>query len=95
MSTFQKDDIERLSPYVKGFSLMTYDYSDPSRPGPNSPLPWMKACIQSLTPKNSSPIRKKILLGLNFYGYDYSVDGGGPIVGNRYVTTLHFLLLII
>lgn len=55
----------------------------------------MKACIQSLTPKNSSPIRKKILLGLNFYGYDYSVDGGGPIVGNRYVTTLHFLLLII
>lgn len=88
LSTFQKDDIERLSPYVKGFSLMTYDYSDPSRPGPNSPLPWMKACIQSLTPKNSSPIRKKILLGLNFYGYDYSVDGGGPIVGNRYIEIL-------
>lgn len=85
LSTFQKDDIERLSPYVKGFSLMTYDYSDPSRPGPNSPLPWTKACIQTLTPKNSSPIRKKILLGLNFYGNDYSVTGGGPIVGNRYI----------
>jgi len=88
LSTFQKDDIERLSPYVKGFSLMTYDYSDASRPGPNSPLPWMKACIQSLTPKNSSPIRKKILLGFNFYGNDYTVSGGGPIVGNRYIEIL-------
>ena len=33
LSTFQKDDLERLAPYVKGFSLMTYDYSDPSRYG--------------------------------------------------------------
>ena len=31
MSTFQKDDSERLAAHVKGFSVMTYDYSDPSR----------------------------------------------------------------
>lgn len=29
--------------------------------------------------------RKKILMGLNFYGNDYTPDGGGPIVGNQFL----------
>lgn len=28
-------------------------------------------------------VRRKILLGLNFYGNEYSAGGGGPIVGNQ------------
>lgn len=28
---FRKEDAERLAPYVHGFSLMTYDYSNPQR----------------------------------------------------------------
>lgn len=31
LGTFQKEDAERLAPYVKGFSLMTYDYSNAAR----------------------------------------------------------------
>lgn len=36
-----KDDFEKLSQSVDAVSLMTYDYSTPSRPGPNSPLQWV------------------------------------------------------
>ena len=52
------------------------------RPGPNSPILWMKQCVESIDPKSSN--RKKILLGLNFYGNEYSAGGaGGPILGNQ------------
>ncbi|XP_074741427.1 chitinase domain-containing protein 1 isoform X3 [Strix uralensis] len=57
-------------------------------PGPNSPLPWVRACVQVLDP--DSRWRNKILLGLNFYGMDYSALGasGEPILGGRYIETL-------
>ncbi|XP_040984935.1 chitinase domain-containing protein 1 isoform X4 [Aquila chrysaetos chrysaetos] len=57
-------------------------------PGPNSPLPWVRACVQVLDP--DSKWRNKILLGLNFYGMDYSALGasGEPILGSRYIETL-------
>ena len=42
----------------------------------------MRDCIKLLTPKETSPIRKKLLLGMNFYGNDYSPTGGGPITGS-------------
>jgi len=54
------------------------------RPGPNSPVEWIKQCVEVLVPEKSSSKRKKILLGLNFYGNDYNADGGGgPIVGKQ------------
>ncbi|KAG2462532.1 CHID1 protein, partial [Polypterus senegalus] len=58
------------------------------KPGPSSPLPWMRACVQSLDPE--SKWRRKILLGLNFYGMDYSLSAGSidPVLGNRYVEIL-------
>lgn len=65
---FVKDDIELLGPYVNGFSVMTYDYSNIQRPGPNSPLKWVKECVNALVPNPMSPLRKKLLIGLNFYG---------------------------
>jgi chitinase domain-containing protein 1 len=80
-----RSDIERLSPYVHGFSVMTYDYSTVQRPGPNSPIDWVRECIKILAPKASSPIRKKLLMGLNMYGFDYTPTGGGPITGSRWV----------
>ena len=39
---FDATDYSRLSPVVDYFSLMTYDYSSPARPGPNSPLGWVR-----------------------------------------------------
>jgi hypothetical protein len=54
------------------------------RPGPNSPFKWVRDCVKILTPKENSPIRRKLFLGFNFYGNDYSPTGGGPIVGSQY-----------
>ena len=39
---FLAEDFSFLMEAVDYFSLMTYDYSNPARPGPNSPLPWAK-----------------------------------------------------
>ncbi|XP_027640833.1 chitinase domain-containing protein 1 isoform X3 [Falco peregrinus] len=85
---FTKKEFDQLASAVDSFSLMTYDYSTPQRPGPNSPLPWVRACVQVLDP--DSKWRNKILLGLNFYGMDYSALGatGEPILGSRYIETL-------
>nr|XP_060625028.1 chitinase domain-containing protein 1 isoform X1 [Anolis sagrei ordinatus]XP_060625038.1 chitinase domain-containing protein 1 isoform X1 [Anolis sagrei ordinatus]XP_060625046.1 chitinase domain-containing protein 1 isoform X1 [Anolis sagrei ordinatus]XP_060625056.1 chitinase domain-containing protein 1 isoform X1 [Anolis sagrei ordinatus] len=88
LGPFTKKEFDLLAPVVDSFSLMTYDYSAPQRPGPNSPLPWMRACVQMLDPE--SKWRNKILLGLNFYGMDYSAlsASGEPIFGNRYIDVL-------
>ncbi|KAM5246875.1 chitinase domain-containing protein 1 isoform 2-T2 [Ctenodactylus gundi] len=57
-------------------------------PGPNAPLSWVRVCVQILDPK--SMWRSKILLGLNFYGMDYtaSKDAREPVIGTRYIQTL-------
>ena len=54
--------------------------------GPNSPVEWVRKCVVSLDPEALH--RNQILLGLNFYGNDYSVTGGGPIVGSQYIDVL-------
>ncbi|XP_032894459.1 chitinase domain-containing protein 1 [Amblyraja radiata] len=85
---FEKEDFDELVQVVDGFSLMTYDYSNAVRPGPNSPIPWIQACVQALDP--DANWRNKILLGLNFYGMDYGTFGGTaePILGQRYIEIL-------
>ncbi|KAH9585452.1 Chitinase domain-containing protein 1, variant 4 [Schistosoma haematobium] len=84
---FKEENFKILADYVDYFSLMTYDYSSPHRPGPNSPLSWVEECINRLVPKNSlnqAKLRKQILVGLNFYGIDYLPKKliGEPIKGN-------------
>ncbi|XP_045414501.1 chitinase domain-containing protein 1 isoform X2 [Lemur catta] len=85
---FTHREFEQLAPVLDGFSLMTYDYSTAQQPGPNAPLSWVRACVQVLDPK--SKWRSKILLGLNFYGVDYSSSKGArePVVGARYIQVL-------
>ncbi|XP_078310526.1 chitinase domain-containing protein 1-like isoform X1 [Crassostrea virginica] len=85
---FGRNEFEQLLPYIDAFSLMTYDFSNPSRPGPNSPLSWMESCVLALSPEDNPEVRQKILLGLNFYGNEYSAGGGSPIVGNQYLEIL-------
>ncbi|XP_038620638.1 chitinase domain-containing protein 1 isoform X2 [Tachyglossus aculeatus] len=84
--SFGRTHLDQLAPLVDGFSLMTYDYSSPQRPGPNAPLPWVRACIQRLDP--DARWRPKILLGLNFYGLDFSAASAEPVVGGRYIEIL-------
>ena len=73
-----EEDVDRMSDSVDFFSLMTYDYSSPQRPGPNSPISWVRKCVETLDPHSYH--RSQILLGLNFYGYDYTSEGGNPMV---------------
>ena len=42
LGMFDATDFSRLVESVDYFSLMTYDYSSPARPGPNSPLDWVR-----------------------------------------------------
>ncbi|XP_035274720.1 chitinase domain-containing protein 1 isoform X4 [Anguilla anguilla] len=79
---FGRKEFEQLAPVVDGFSLMTYDFSSPGRPGPCSPIPWVRECVLQLAPQTQW--RHKILLGLNLYGMDFSSQGGAePLLGNR------------
>lgn len=84
---FNKDHFDQLSPYIKAFSLMTYDYSTIQRPGPNSPVDWVRECVKLLVPEDG-PKRAQILLGLNFYGYNYTPEGGRAILGSDYLKIL-------
>ncbi|XP_024604620.1 chitinase domain-containing protein 1 isoform X2 [Neophocaena asiaeorientalis asiaeorientalis] len=88
LGMFTHKEIEQLAPVLDGFSLMTYDYSTAQQAGPSAPLSWVRACVQVLDPK--SKWRSKILLGLNFYGMDYSAskDIREPVIGARYIQTL-------
>lgn len=85
---FTAEHFNELSEAVTAFSLMTYDFSNPQRPGPNSPINWVKLCVESLVPDGNDKRREQILLGLNFYGNDYTVSGGGPILGHDFINLL-------
>ncbi|XP_034950775.1 chitinase domain-containing protein 1 isoform X1 [Chelonus insularis] len=85
---FSRKYFDYLSPYVDYFSLMTYDFASIQRPGPNSPLEWARDCVRILVPDDNSPKRAQILMGLNFYGNNYTPEGGGPILGHEYLKFL-------
>ncbi|EDO34019.1 predicted protein [Nematostella vectensis] len=88
--TFDKNDFELLFPVLDGFSLMTYDYSSPGRPGPNAPIAWVNDCVLALSPEAGKQ-RSKIMMGLNFYGFDYSLP---PNASHMYVTLSRYLELL-
>ncbi|XP_055386382.1 chitinase domain-containing protein 1 [Condylostylus longicornis] len=88
---FSSVHFEKLYNNVQAFSLMTYDFSSLQRPGANAPLHWMRTSIENIVPTSLSNYdvkRKKILLGLNMYGYDYTPDGGGAIIGSQFLDLL-------
>lgn len=86
---FTEEHFNALYDHVTAFSLMTYDYSNPRRPGPNAPIQWIQDCVQTITSDKSK--RGKILTGLNFYGNRYAETTGGPIIGRDYVKILERL----
>jgi chitinase domain-containing protein 1 len=86
---FSAQNFAFLVPYVDYFSLMTYDYSSPQRPGPVSPLGWMVQSVLGLIPTDQRHHSRKILMGINFYGNDFTEpSGGGPIIGEQYLSLL-------
>lgn len=87
---FNSQHFDMLWEDVSYFSLMTYDYSSYERPGANSPLYWMKNVVLHISPDYVKEKRVKILLGLNFYGYDFQPNGGEPVVGHSFLSLLKF-----
>ncbi|XP_022147311.1 chitinase domain-containing protein 1 [Momordica charantia] len=90
---FGPQDFHSLNGAVDGFSLMTYDFSSPQNPGPNAPLNWIRSTLRLvLGTKDNRLVQHnagKIFLGINFYGYDFSLSGGGgAITGRDYVSLL-------
>lgn len=83
---FNSKHYDELYDDVSYFSLMTYDFSSYQRPGANSPLYWMKKVVLHICTDVQK--RHKILLGLNFYGYDFTPEGGEAVVGHSYLTLL-------
>jgi chitinase domain-containing protein 1 len=88
--SFGKTDFEKLRDSYDSFSVMTYDYSSNSNPGANSPITWARTCMENLCPSNTNDhtCKSKLLMGLNFYGYDYTPMGGGPILGSQFALAL-------
>ena len=85
---FSREDFQLLYPVVDGFSIMTYDYSSHGgQAGPNAPLQWVRESVKALSP-DSNEQRKKVFVGLNFYGMDYSPSGGSAVIGSRYIELL-------
>jgi len=86
---FSEDEFVPLAEHVDLFSLMTYDFSDRRRPGPNSPLSWVADVVNNLKRKAPAETAVKILAGLNFYGNRYcGQDDDGPILGRDYLQIL-------
>jgi len=88
--SFGKQELALFNRCVHRFSLMTYDYSNPNQPGPNSPIEWVKASVDHLCKGGvSKETKAKILVGLNFYGNDFiQGGGGGAILGGQYLELL-------
>lgn len=60
--------------------------------GANAPLFWMRDAVLHICPESSKLYqekRKKILLGFNMYGNDFTPDGGGAIIGSEFINLVH------
>lgn len=87
---FGPKDLEDLSDFVDGFSLMTYDFSGPQNPGPNAPLSWIHSSMELLLGGDRSHAHM-IFLGINLYGNDFILSkagSSGAIVGRDYLSLL-------
>lgn len=92
---FGPQDLQELGDFVDGFSLMTYDFSEPQNPGPNAPLSWIHSSMQLLLGGDDEggvhSYAHMIFLGINLYGNDFALSkgsGAGAIMGRDYLSLL-------
>lgn len=69
--------MDQLEPYVHRYSMNAYDFQTS---GPNAPYQWIQGTLDRFREKD----RKKILMGIPFYGYDNS----DAIVGDTHLDHL-------
>jgi chitinase domain-containing protein 1 len=93
--------------HIDGYSLMTYDYAvsysrhsgESTSTGANAPLDWMRRSVEGFLGGEENPrLAKKILLGLNFYGYSFAPEAADPddrvkaIVGRQYIEAIEDII---
>ncbi|KAK9833686.1 hypothetical protein WJX74_002741 [Apatococcus lobatus] len=87
--TLRATDWDALKSRVDAVTIMTYDAPSWGPTEFNAPLDWFQSNIEALAPKTElagcNAFAHKALLGLNFYGWDYSA-GQPPeaILGSRF-----------
>ncbi|KAI8615371.1 glycoside hydrolase superfamily [Chytriomyces sp. MP71] len=83
---FDHDRFDLYKKWVDGFTLVTYDFSNPINPGPNSPVEWIKDNVLRLCPEVEH--RRKLLVALNMYGVDYADGGASSVTSETYLDLL-------
>uniref|UniRef100_A0A8C3A8J8 Chitinase domain-containing protein 1 n=1 Tax=Cyclopterus lumpus TaxID=8103 RepID=A0A8C3A8J8_CYCLU len=86
MGMFQGSDMSRVTDGYKKMHSINASLMFFNRPGPSSPLPWVRDCVLQLAP--NTQWRQKILLGLNLYGLDFASQETEPTLGGRYIEIL-------
>uniref|UniRef100_A0A1I7XUK1 Chitinase domain-containing protein 1 n=1 Tax=Heterorhabditis bacteriophora TaxID=37862 RepID=A0A1I7XUK1_HETBA len=66
--------------------IMTYDYSSQS-PAGIAPYTWVEQSISTIL-SGSSHLADKLLLGVNYYGYEYSHGRVEPVIFDRFLSVL-------
>jgi spore germination protein YaaH len=71
-------DLKALAPFVDQFFVMAYDMSDLQSPGPTAPLVGAELCdASSLASYVATVGSSKVILGIPFYGYDFTTARAG------------------
>ncbi|SHH30678.1 cell wall-binding repeat-containing protein [Desulfosporosinus lacus] len=81
-------DYPALAPYVDYLHIMTYDYSH-GAPGPIAPLDWSSK-VMKYTQDQGVDMRK-VLLGIPYYGVDWTATGNTSAPYSRVSRGLHTL----
>jgi len=89
-----KEPYQVVLPVVDKVSINMYDYNQ-QRAGPVEPLHFMTSVVLSALPPASrgSSLHSKIMIGLNFYGKEWLVDGSSPHPNEHLTADMYLDLL--
>ncbi len=72
-------DVKALARYVNDLFVMAYDMGSTSSPGPTAPLVGLNLTDASVLASYEAVVpARKIILGIPFYGYDFTASGKSP-----------------
>ncbi|CAI4228611.1 unnamed protein product [Auanema sp. JU1783] len=71
---FTASHLYQLGPRVDYIQMMTYDFPS-SNPSGVAPYEWIEKSIQTVL-DGSQLLAKKLMIGINYYGYEYPKGGG-------------------